>query len=87
MRESKQQGTTPFFYFQIPKDAIAGAPKTYFLATDVHENADEWKKRIIADSGTHVSFIDVGVILEQVRSYSRLVLQGVLGLLAYIAAI
>lgn len=87
IRESVRNGTTPFFYFQIPRDAIAGAPKTYFLATEVTSDIGAWKKRVIAETGTHVSFVDVGALLEQVRSYSRLVLQGVLTLFAYIAAI
>lgn len=87
IRESVRNGTTPFFYFQIPENAIAGAPKTYFLATEVTGNADTWKTRVIGETGSHVSFVDVGKILEQVRSYSQLVLQGVLALFAYIAAI
>lgn len=87
IRESKRSGTSPFFYFQIPPDAIPGAPKTYFLATEVTGDRDAWKSRIVGETGNHVSFIDVGAILEQIRSYSRLVLQGVLALFGYIAAI
>jgi predicted lysophospholipase L1 biosynthesis ABC-type transport system permease subunit len=59
IRESKQKGVTPFFYFQIPNNAIYGAPKTYFLATSVSENIDGWKSRILNETGTYISFIDV----------------------------
>ena len=87
IRESKRNGTTPFFYFQIPKDAIPGAPKTYFLATEVTGDKEAWKSKVIRETGNHVSFIDVGAIIEQARSYSRLVLQGVVVLFGYIATI
>ncbi len=87
IRESIRNQMSPFFYFQIAPGSIPGAPKTYFLATGVSGDREAWKSRVIEETGSHVSFIDVGAILEQVKSYSRLVLQGVLALFGYIAAI
>jgi predicted lysophospholipase L1 biosynthesis ABC-type transport system permease subunit len=53
----------------------------------VSENIDGWKSRILNETGTYISFIDVWAILKQVRSYAQMVLQGVLWLLLYITII
>ncbi len=69
VRASKRQGFRPFFYFSFDPLAFANAPKTYFVSTYTRDT-ESWKRLILANSGPHVTFIDVENILSIIRDIS-----------------
>ncbi len=73
IRESKRDGFRPFFYFSFQKEAFANAPKTYFVSAYT-DNVDLWKRGIIANSGSHVTFVDIENILSIVRDIAGKIL-------------
>lgn len=78
IRESTRQGFRPFFYFSFDPDAFRNAPKTYFVSTYTTDS-ESWKQTILANSGPHVTFIDIENILLVVRDISSKILS-VIGL-------
>jgi putative ABC transport system permease protein len=84
IREAWERGFRPFFYFQVSDKAFAWAPKTYFMATRT-DNVESFKSRMLAATGPHVTFVDVGSILVLVQSIANKILS-VLGLfLAFVS--
>lgn len=73
IRESTRQGFHPFFYFSFDPSAFRNAPKTYF-ASAYTTDPENWKKTILANSGPHVTFIDIENILSLVRDISEKIL-------------
>ena len=78
IRESTRQGFRPFFYFSFDPVAFRTAPKTYFVSTYTTDS-EAWKRLILANSGPHVTFVDVENILSIVRDISGKILS-VIGL-------
>lgn len=85
VRESSRSGVRPFFYFQLPPLADGKYPKTVFFGATSVRSIPDWKDRILAASGPYVSFVEVGPILDELRSYVRLVILAVSAMLAYVA--
>ncbi|MBX9809587.1 hypothetical protein K2X92_04330, partial [Candidatus Gracilibacteria bacterium] len=85
IRKSVREGFRPFFYFSFQEEAFRPAPKTYFVATYT-EDIESWKKLILANSGPHVTFIDIESILLIVRDVSTKILS-VIGLFFGVIAI
>lgn len=73
LRKAIRDGLSPFFYFSFEKDSFASAPKTYFLAASVPD-IEAFKKKVLTITGPHVTFIDVGSILELAKSIASKIL-------------
>lgn len=73
IRASERMWFQPFFYFQFSEKAFALAPKTYFLST-YSSDVEGWKKRVLAQTGPHVTFVDVEEILSIIRDIGGKVL-------------
>ena len=73
IRESNSNNTVqPFFYFQVHPEDFENFPKNYFIATFVEsELMSDFKKDLLAKTGSYISFIEIEEILEEVKSISR----------------
>lgn len=92
IRKSVREWFRPFFYFSFQKEAFKNAPKTYFVATYTPD-IEWWKKIILQNSWSHVTFVDIENILKIVREVSAKILAviglffGVIGLFFIFAII
>lgn len=71
IRESQKNTITPFFYFQVYKDDFSLYPKTYFLTTYVPlVDIIKFKLDFLSKTGSHISFIEIDKIMDEVKSIS-----------------
>lgn len=75
IRESQVSWANPFFYFQVFPDDFKNFPKNYFVSTFIEEQKmKEFKNDFLAKTGNHISFIDIGEIVKEIKSISQKVL-------------
>jgi putative ABC transport system permease protein len=75
IRQSISEWVQPFFYFQVQKEDFIDFPKSYFLSTYVPlDNIKQFKNDFLAKTWNQISFIELDVILEEIKSISNKVL-------------
>ncbi|MCH2188595.1 hypothetical protein MK079_02080 [Candidatus Gracilibacteria bacterium] len=84
-RKTEQNGTEPFFYFQLFPDDFKRYPKTYFAAYKQSEFATDFDTRLQADTPSQLTFIDIKSITELLQGVANNVIAVVYLCMAYIA--
>lgn len=85
IRESKEYSINPFFYFQVHEEEFLKFPKTYFISSTINSSEKEKFKNYIYDiSKWSASFIDVDIILSELKVFSQKVLYIIIFLFSYI---
>lgn len=68
LRRTTRNAIKPFFFFQLPEEQFAQAPKSYFsLHTFDLQERPMILKRISETVGSHLSYIEVDDIIAQVE--------------------
>lgn len=72
IRQSIWDSIQPFFYFQVYSEDFKSFPKKYFLSTSIPENSiKEFKREFLEKTWSNISFIDLNIILSEIKSISK----------------
>lgn len=85
LRKSIRSGSEPFFFMQLESNQFASAPKSWFWITRQPESElNQFKKNALKNIGPHLSFIDIGAIINLVTDVSSKIIAVVIGCMAII---
>lgn len=72
IRQSVQTSIQPFFYFQVYKEDFSNFPKKYFLSTFIPPSEiKKFKNDFLEKTWNNISFIELDLILKDVKSISK----------------